>query len=239
MKKLLALMLATALALSLAACGGDSGAGDNNTPSTGNGDTTSTDTPSGGGEDNSTPPANDGTTNDAQTLSFGDTVTTEHFEFTPVFEGFANEVANWPDENYLTPDGEFYGDNPFKASEEKTLMWFSGTVNYIGGATSNEAFTFNYKIIYDNDYEFTWNRDGCQDAYTDDIESGEWERENGRFMEFEPLSSKTVRHIRFYIEVPKQIEENTDKGLSVVFNITIFDGNGNEKETNEYIYKMK
>ena len=58
-------------------------------------------------------------------------------------------------------------------------------------------------------------------------------------MEFEPLSSKTVRHIRFYIEVPKQIEENTDKGLSVVFNITIFDGNRNEKETNEYIYKMK
>ena len=52
MKKLLALILAAALALSLVACGGDSGAGDTNTPSTGNGDTTSTDTPSGGGEDN-------------------------------------------------------------------------------------------------------------------------------------------------------------------------------------------
>ena len=36
MKKLLALILAAALALSLVACGGDSGAGDNNTPSTGN-----------------------------------------------------------------------------------------------------------------------------------------------------------------------------------------------------------
>jgi len=35
MKKLLALMLAAALALSLVACGGDSGAGDNNTPSGG------------------------------------------------------------------------------------------------------------------------------------------------------------------------------------------------------------
>lgn len=53
MKKLLALMLAAALALSLVACGGGSGAGDNNTPSGGNGDVTSTDTP-GGGED-STP----------------------------------------------------------------------------------------------------------------------------------------------------------------------------------------
>ena len=40
MKKLLALILAAALALSLVACGGDSGAGDTNTPNTGNGDTT-------------------------------------------------------------------------------------------------------------------------------------------------------------------------------------------------------
>lgn len=50
MKKLLALMLAAALALSLVACGNDSGAGDTNTPSTGNGDATSTDTPSGSGD---------------------------------------------------------------------------------------------------------------------------------------------------------------------------------------------
>lgn len=48
MKKLLALILAAALALSLVACGGGGGVGDNNTPSTGNGDTTGTDTPSGG-----------------------------------------------------------------------------------------------------------------------------------------------------------------------------------------------
>ena len=55
MKKLLALILAAALALSLVACGGGSGAGDtktpNDMPSTEKGDTTSTDTPSGGGED--------------------------------------------------------------------------------------------------------------------------------------------------------------------------------------------
>ena len=48
MKKLLALMLAAALALSLVACGGGGGAGDNNTPSTPS-------TSSGGNED-TTPP---------------------------------------------------------------------------------------------------------------------------------------------------------------------------------------
>lgn len=51
MKKLLALMLAAALALSLVACGGSGGTGDNSTPSTGNGDTASTDTPSTGNGD--------------------------------------------------------------------------------------------------------------------------------------------------------------------------------------------
>lgn len=40
MKKLLALMLAAALALSLVACGGGGGTGDNNTPSGGSDDTT-------------------------------------------------------------------------------------------------------------------------------------------------------------------------------------------------------
>ncbi len=52
MKKLLALILAAALALSLVACGGGGGTGDNNTPSTESGDTTSTDTPNtpSGGE---------------------------------------------------------------------------------------------------------------------------------------------------------------------------------------------
>ena len=38
MKKTLALILTAALVLSLAACGGDSGAGDTNTPSGGNGE---------------------------------------------------------------------------------------------------------------------------------------------------------------------------------------------------------
>ena len=61
MKKLLALMLAAALALFLVACGDDSGAGDTNTPSTGNGDETSTNTPSGGnGDTTSTDTPSDG-----------------------------------------------------------------------------------------------------------------------------------------------------------------------------------
>jgi len=240
MKKLLALILAAALALSLVACGGGSGAGDTNTPSGGNGDTntpstpstgnedtTSTDTPSGGGED-STPDETTPTeepTNDVQTLSFGDSITTELFEFTPVFEGFADELANWPDENYMTPDGKISGSNPFKAGEEKTLMWFSGTVNYIGNSTTNETFTYAYKVIYDNDYVFDF--DDYDTGYTVDLENVDWKYSNS--MTFEPLSSKTTRYVRFNIEVPKQVETNTDKGLTVVFMIG----------GNEYSYNIR
>lgn len=70
MKKLLALMLAAALAFSLVACGGGSGTGDTNTPS-GNGDTTSTDTPNGG-EDNTPSMTKEEMLEQAEEVSHGD-----------------------------------------------------------------------------------------------------------------------------------------------------------------------
>lgn len=225
MKKLLALTLAAALALSLVACGGGGGTGDNNTPSTpsgGNGDTTVTDTPPA---DTETTPPEEEPTNDVQTLSFGDAVTTEYFEFTPTFEGFAEELGNWPDQNFMTPDGTISGNNPYKASDEKTLMWFSGIVNYLGGATTDVVFEYSFKVIYDNNYVFEG--DSFDTGYTTDLEAGEWEY--GNSMTFEPLSSKTTRHVRFNIEVPKLLETDTDKELTVVFSIG----------TNEYTYNVR
>lgn len=98
MKKLLALMLAAALALSLVACGGGGGTGDNNTPSGGNGDTTSTDTPSGG--EDSTPPTDAETTppeeeHDIENqIALNDTKTTENFEVTLTRVEFADSLTN-------------------------------------------------------------------------------------------------------------------------------------------------
>ena len=39
-------------------------------------------------------------------ISFGETIKTEMFEFTPSFEGFAKNISNWPDKDYLTPKGK-------------------------------------------------------------------------------------------------------------------------------------
>ena len=112
MKRITALSAALALALSLTACGGPAA-------------------PSSQSEDPA--PGSQGET----VRAFGDTVTTEDglFTFTPTFGGFAPEVGNWPDENYLTPDGTAVDSNPFKAEEEKTIMWFSADVEYIGDST--------------------------------------------------------------------------------------------------------
>ena len=100
MKKTLALILTAALVLSLAACGGSGGTEDSNTSGTGNGDTTSTDTPSGGGED-STP--------ENEVFHLGDTVTTDDIEITLIRvesgDTLYNNVAtdNVRDEYYLRP----------------------------------------------------------------------------------------------------------------------------------------
>ena len=78
MKKLLALILAAALALSLVACGGGSGAEDTNTPSTGNGDT-----PNGGGDsipEDTGEPAD--YVEDDTRYQLGDTVSTDILELT-------------------------------------------------------------------------------------------------------------------------------------------------------------
>lgn len=104
MKKLLALILAATLALSLVACGGDSGAGDNNTPST-----------SSGGESN-TPPTSTTTQPDnnvspsepteitpdsteepsvsveATNVAFGETISLDFVEMTFEESGVAEDI---------------------------------------------------------------------------------------------------------------------------------------------------
>ena len=148
--------------------------------------------------------------------TFGETITTENglFTFTPVFEGFAEELANWPDEHYLTPEGEMVGNNPFHSTEEKTLMWFSGTVAYIGDSTTDETFSFSYQILYDENYTFD---ERLATGYTTDL-ADDWTRD-ATTMTFEPLSEKKTRIVRFCSLVPRQLESESGKSLAVIFTI--------------------
>lgn len=170
----------------------------------------------------------------ATIYSFGESVESNMLRFTPKFEGFYEEVGNWPDKNYLTPNGKAAGSNPFKASDEKIMMTFSGIFEFIGKSTKTENFEYTYSIVYANDYEFKSHEYGGSNDYTCgwgmamDAASTDWSHNesngtvgNGK-MKFEALSAKKTRYVRFCIEVPTVLATDESSPIQVVFN---FDGN--------------
>ena len=225
MKKLLALILAAALALSLVACGGDSGTGDTNTPSGGNGDTTGTDTPSGGGEDS---------TLESEVFHLGDTVTTDDIEITliRVESGSAlygslarNNVRN---EYFLRPtslltDGELearereieefikkYGIPPVKyeADDGRILVAFAFEVKSISKtALCIEDIFERVDIDYNNGYIFEFAQCGLYAGI-----GNLWI--NYTSEKIEPLDS-TVYEFRGYADVPEEVMNNTDNSLNL------------------------
>ena len=171
-------------------------------------------------------------------LSFGESVTTDLFRFTPSFDGFADEVANWPDENYLTPNGKMAGSNPFKADDGKVMMYFSATVDYIGNSKTNESFSLWYRVDFDNGYIFDGKHDYNSNPFDSEearyttgwgnsTDNKEWDYSNS--MTFAPLSSVKKRYVRFAIEVPSVLQTETGKSLIVIFTI---DGK-------QYTYKIR
>ncbi len=220
MKKLLALMLAAALALSLVACGGGSGAGDTNTPSGGDGDTTSADTPSGGGED-STPPTDAETTppeeHDIENqIALNDTKTTENFEVTLTRVEFADSLTNIKNsEDYLLPATE---GSIMTASSGKTFLMFEIELKFIGKEGGSMAIGGN-TISYGDGYTFS-----DYEAYV--LENDTWElkfrKESGNQTSYyitpEPLSN-TIYIFRGYYELPIATRDNEDESLLMMVNI--------------------
>ncbi len=239
MKKLLALMLAAALALSLAACVGDSRAGDTNTPSGGDGDTTSADTPSGGGEEQGNDNAN-------TQYAIGDTFGTDTIECVITAADLIEEEDLWVPElvsngagelvaegeprretnaGYFYPGYQFYGISgfPWKPIDNPYLC-VTFTLHNIGKEEiSPELITpaygdvdfapyGNIAVLYDDGYVF--------------------ESEQGFTTTLEILSDKVLEGR--IIEVPKEVSENTDKPL--MLRITLPNSTG---ETEKFIITIR
>lgn len=140
----------------------------------------------------------------------GDVIETDLFKITPCFTGYAYELANWPDENFMTPMGEFSGTSPYSASTGKIQMYGEVQIEYIGNEKSNVFLDVNVFANYDDRYIFeTVHMGNC---FTVD---GSWGY-TGQ-MVFEPLSNNNTRILRYCIEVPEQVETNIDKSLLVTF----------------------
>lgn len=211
MKKVIALIMLCMMTLSIVACGGEKN------------------------EANSLKDTDNGTQKEeaVKVYSFGENIETDTFKFAPKFEGFVAQAANWPNKDYLTPDGKVLEPNPYKADDGNVMMLFSGTIELVGESKNLEEFSYNVRIIHDekNVYELNLNKmdanSTCAAGVSFDLESDSWEQ-NVMKTEFDPLSSYTTRYVRFVREVPAELE-NDDKSLQVVFII----------EGNEYAYEIR
>ena len=235
MKKLFALILASALALSLAACGG------------GAGDSTSTSKPSGGGED-STP--------ENEVFYLGDTVTTDDIEITLIRvesgDTLYNNVAtdNVRDEYYLRPTSlltneeleahkrqeeyiqKHYGVTPtsYEADDGRILVAFAFEVKSISKtALAIDTILERIDIDYNDGYIFEQSKlcagigGSWEDAYyaTDE--------------KIEPLDS-TVYEFRGYADVPEEVMNNTDNSL----NLNVYlNGRSHGRTTPDIIFNVR
>lgn len=146
--------------------------------------------------------------------NLGDTIETELFKITPSFTGYARELANWPDENYMTPEGKFSGESPYSADTGKTSMYGEIKIEYIGNEKNDVHLDLGISVNYDDGFVFEG----------DDVHTGycvslgdEWEYD--KEMVFEPLTNATTRILRYCVEVPEQVENNMEKPLKVTFSV--------------------
>ena len=203
MKKLLALTLGLLLLFS-AACGNSGAANDASDAS----------------DVESTEPAG------PVTLKFGESVKTEMFEFKPEFKGFAKELENAMDENYLTTKVKYPNlpDNPFLAGSSETMIYFSGTVSLIGDTKEDQMFELEgCEINFDDGYKFDVR------AFAYGLNKSEKEEEermssmaafkDSRNIPFKALSTEKTRTVRFATPVPKQLQTDTGKSLTITFKI--------------------
>lgn len=200
MKKTISLLLALALCLSLCACGGGSDVPETEAPVAEATEAPITEVPE--------EPA-------AETIyTLGDVIETDLFQITPSFTGYAFELANWPDENFMTPAGKFSGTSAYSANEGKTAMYGEVQIAYIGNEKSDVSLNLGISVDYDNGYIFQGADVDMGNCVSID---GDWQY-NGQ-MTFEPLSDHNTRILRYCVEVPQQVEANADKSLLVTFSV--------------------
>ena len=142
----------------------------------------------------------------------GDVIETELFKITPYFTGYAKELANWPDENFMTPAGKFSGSSPYNADEEKTAIYGEVQIEYIGNEKTDVSLNIDISVNYDDGYIFEGADVDMGNCVSVD---GDWQYDGE--MTFEPLSSSITRILRYCVQVPEQVEANTDKSLQVTF----------------------
>ena len=217
MKKILALILAAALALSLVACGSD-GTGDSNTP---------------GGE-NTLPPATDKSVDNTKVIEetkyyqLGDTVSTDIFEFTLDRADLAIALVNTIGDNGFLPkeyDATTDSRNPYVAAKGHTLVAITYTAKNLDRASvevdggSNPTFI---TVEYDNQ---TYNSETIY-GYSS-VNGWDWEQDPSTNTLLLAGEHETRR---CYLDIPVETEDLSDT-FSLIFSIP-----NSEGKTEDFIF---
>lgn len=205
MKKILALMLAAALALSMVACGGggtgdtsSNKGGDNVAPS--NSSSTNTD-------ESNTQPTIEPT--GEKTYVLGDTAASDILEFTLDNATFAIALGNVLDDNYFLPR-EYYAvkdaKNPYVASKGHTLVAITYTVNNL------DRTGIAFDTLTEPFFSVTYNGESISPVTVYGYvrtDGGDWAKYDRSYSSMS-LSTGEKKTLRCYLDIPMEAIVLTD-----------------------------
>lgn len=210
MKKLLALLLAAAMLLSLCACGSPSKPKELEDISDEDWEAAAEALEDMYEEE----PVEE--TEPAQKIyQIGDTIVSSNgmLEFTFDSFGFADVI-----DNYETAPATADSTNPINLVEEKTFFYYSGTLNLVEESKQTVKWSLS-DIILDYDDGYQYNQDARSDTRSNSLGSYCAYNEDGTACRklgssyFEPLVGGKVKQVRGYIEIPALIETDTESPL--------------------------
>ena len=104
-----------------------------------------------------------------------------------------------------------------KAEAEKTYLFYTGTMTFVGDSKEIcDYYLYDAQADYDNGYVIT----GQGNSDKEDSWIFELGASNGTATaKFEPLTGTKVREARGYLEVPAVVETDTEKPLLLIINI--------------------
>ena len=223
MKRIITILLAAVLMLSLAACSG------NTTPSV------NTTTPPSG-DDSTTPsstPTPDITPQESETqeLAIGEMVKTDNFEFMLTRVEFAERVTNASfkvgegasNQQFLLPTTIQVDNSPHRAFDGYIYISYSYNIKYVGTSEISFNVQLPVELLYDSSFLFSVNGNsnggysyhGTSATYS--LENGNWSSSTDRMLS--PFGSNNEFEVRAYIRVPIELVENCDAPLNMKFKL--------------------
>lgn len=135
--------------------------------------------------------------------------TLDSFCFADIRDGTRHVPADSESEVWWFEDG--------KAEAEKTYLFYTGTMTFVGDSKEIcRYYLYDAQADYDNGYIITGQgNDKKEEAWTFEVGASRGDAA----AKFEPLTGTKVREARGFLEVPAVVETDTESPLLLIINI--------------------